>query len=214
MVAPTNASNVEDTSEAFDELEDLEPSFALIGRFIKGATLQPWFANVGTAFNDDIRRTATLYLDALGFPDATLVQSTDWEEAGDVAESYALDSSAWEVDEQLRAALTVQACEMLGEEAVQIMLAHVSAQLGPAVKEAAEESHALWDVQDESLRNAAVGSAVQATHQACLVLAVSGEEEDEGEGEDDLPHPFALKFKLFECGRWPVGIVGATFNLF
>ena len=32
-----------------------------------------------------------------------------------------------------------------------------------------------------------------------------------GAGDD---HPFAVKFRLYEAGRWPLGIVGSTFSVF
>jgi hypothetical protein len=59
-------------------------------------------------------------------------------------------------------------------------------------------------VADEALIRAAAGAATQGAYHAALVLAAGGDEH----------HPFAIKFRLFEAGRWPLGIVGATFNLF
>ena len=51
----------------------------------------------------------------------------------------------------------------------------------------------------------ATGAAVQTCHQAALLLAAQG-------GAPD--HPFALKLQLFEHGRWPLGIVGMSLNIF
>ena len=56
----------------------------------------------------------------------------------------------------------------------------------------------------ESAAAVAAGAAAQAAYQAALVLATDGEAD----------HPFALKFRLFEAGRLPLGITGNTFNLF
>ncbi len=56
----------------------------------------------------------------------------------------------------------------------------------------------------EALLKAMVGSAVQACHQAALVLA-SGTEDD---------HPFTAKFGLYESGRWPISISGSSFNIY
>ena len=33
-----------------------------------------------------------------------------------------------------------------------------------------------------------------------------------GRAEDD--HPFALKYRLFERGRWPVALIGSSLHLF
>jgi hypothetical protein len=59
-------------------------------------------------------------------------------------------------------------------------------------------------VADMALIRAAAGAATQACYQAALVLAAGAEAE----------HPFAIKFRLYEAGRWPLGIVGMTFNVF
>jgi hypothetical protein len=72
------------------------------------------------------------------------------------------------------------------------------------LKDHIENIAAIWDVENENLMNAAAGAAVQASHHAALVLAADVEEE----------HPLALKFRLFEMGRWPIGIAGSTFNIF
>ena len=59
-------------------------------------------------------------------------------------------------------------------------------------------------IEDQELIRAATGSALQSCHQAALVLAA---------GEEDA-HPFALKYKLFEQGHWPIAITGSSFNIF
>jgi hypothetical protein len=50
---------------------------------------------------------------------------------------------------------------------------------------------------------------VQSAHQAALVLVAAADPDFEAEH-----HPFAAKFRLFEFGRWPVGVIGRSFNLF
>ena len=61
-------------------------------------------------------------------------------------------------------------------------------------------------MEDEELIRAAVGAASQAIYQAGLLLAA--------ENEEDQNHPFALKYRLFESGRWPIGVVGNSFHIF
>jgi hypothetical protein len=34
------------------------------------------------------------------------------------------------------------------------------------------------------------------------------------ENEDDQHHAFALKYRLFESGRWPIGVIGNSFHIF
>ena len=75
--------------------------------------------------------------------------------------------------------------------------------------ESMEQASFIWDVEDEAQKQLAVGAAVQAAHQAALVLIAAA---DPGFDADD--HPFTAKFRLFEFGRWPVGVIGSSFNLF
>ena len=51
---------------------------------------------------------------------------------------------------------------------------------------------------DPALARVAAGAAAQACHQAALALAVAAPPE----------HVFAVKYRLFAAGRWPLGIVG------
>ena len=97
-----------------------------------------------------------------------------------------------------------EAIALHGEEALTIALTHVSSIAAEVVHAAAGAGATRDGVDDEGLVRAAAGAAAQACYQAALVLAA--------EGEPD--HAFALKFRLFESGRWPLGIVGNTFHLF
>ena len=85
-----------------------------------------------------------------------------------------------------------------------LALTHVANQASEAVLAAAEAAAGRFGVEDEALIRAAAGAAAQACYHAALVLAAEGDEE----------HPFALKYRLYEAGRWPLGIVGRSFSLF
>jgi hypothetical protein len=56
-------------------------------------------------------------------------------------------------------------------------------------------------IADPMLTRVASGAAAQACHQAALAIAAAA-------GPD---HLFAMKFRLFAAGRWPLGIVGDRF---
>src|SRR6185437_4805443 len=56
-------------------------------------------------------------------------------------------------------------------------------------------------IADPMLTRVASGAAAQACHQAALAIAAAA-------GPD---HLFAIKFRLFAAGRWPLGIVGDRF---
>jgi hypothetical protein len=191
-----------------DDDEPAEPTFesalVLLRRFGHAAERVRWFAGVGMPFDSEIRAAARAYLDNLGFPDAEIAQVSDFAEAAAAAESLDWDSSAWEVEEGLRADLTEQASAIFGEEILTDILLEIRARVGAAARIGADEAAALYDEADEALINAAVGGAIQACHQAALVLAAGAEGD----------HPFVHKFRLFEAGRWPVGLTGTSLNLF
>ncbi len=105
----------------------------------------------------------------------------------------------------MRAGLTADAIDALGEEAVEVIATLIQAELGPQLGEAALNATRIWGLDDMDLVNAAAGAGLQAAHAAALILAGGTADED---------HPAALKFRLFERGRWPVGVIGTSFHLF
>ncbi len=191
-----------------DDLEDLIgefPRLALIRPFVESVRRAGWFRDLGRAPNLALREQAQIYLDGLGFPDVALAPIVDWTDAADAATAFDLESPAWEAEEQIRAALTVDAVDDLGEEVAEVVLTHIAAEAAGPVRSGICEAAALWDVTDQEVINAAAGGGVQACHLAALTL-ITGRAEDS--------HPFAAKFALFEAGRWPIGIAGSSFNLF
>ena len=184
-------------------LADL-PQLAAVVRFARMLGSIGWFRALGEPLGGTDRATAESYAAALGFPDAYVATVADWEEAEAVAGTPDWNSEWWEVEEQLRAALTAEAGDLVGDELLEIALTHVAAKAAEGVREAAETAAMRGGNADDELIRAAAGAAIQACHQAALVLAADG----------DADHPFALKFRLFEAGRWPLGIAGTTLNLF
>jgi hypothetical protein len=194
----------EDDFEADDDLFGDSALLSLIGRFSASLTRIAWFSTLGARLDPRVKADATAYLSGLGFPDVGTALVRSFAEAGDAALSPGFDDPAWEAEEQLRASLAAEAAARFGEEATNLALTHVSARAAPAVEAGIARAAALWDVDDEGLINAASGAAIQAAHEAALVLAAGADED----------HPFVFKFRLFERGRWPIGIAGASFNLF
>lgn len=185
--------------------EDLPPTLRAVSRFAQTLRHVPWFRGLGQPLGPDELRAATDYLLALGFPDAGVAEVFDWAEAEEAARNPEWNSAGWEAEEQLRAGLSAAAVEIVGdEEAVLVALTHVTSSASDAVHEAAAAAAARFGVDDQALIRAAAGAAAQAAYQAALVLAAA----------EDEDHAFAHKFRLFEVGRWPLGVTGATFNIF
>jgi len=121
------------------------------------------------------------------------------------------DDDWWQAEQQMQNALLEQALTQIDEHDLEVALTHVSTRAGEVAHEHAAKMAQRQGVSDPALLKVAAGAAAQAAYQAALVLAArSADDEDESEDE----HPFAIKFRLFEAGRLPLGITGSTFNLF
>lgn len=184
--------------------EDQLAALTAIRRLGEVVERMPWFSRIGEPLDETDRALAQRYLDMLGFPDATPVPVMDWAEAGDAASSTDLNSEAWEVEEQLRADLSREALMQFDEDSLSDTLALIAETAGPQIVEATANAASLWPIEEPEVIEAATGAAVQACYQAALVLAAQAVED----------HPFGLKFRLFERGRWPIGLSGRTFNIF
>ncbi len=191
-----------DDDDIFDD--DQLAALSAIRRLGEVIGHMPWFSRIGQKLRAEEEALAQRYLDMLGFPDAAPVTVGDWAEAGDAASNLDLNSEGWEVEEQLRADLTREALEHFDEDSLSDALSYVTEAAGPVVVETVASAASLWPVEDDAVIEAATGAAVQACYQAALVLAAQAVED----------HPFALRFRLFELGRWPVGLSGRTFNIF
>jgi hypothetical protein len=193
-----------------DEIDPEDyPTLVAVARFARALERVDWFTLLGEPLSEDEEDEALDYLQALGFPDAMVVPVADWEEAESCAANPDWNSAWWEAEEQSRAALLSDALEILDEEEVTAALNDVTGRALELAGSAAAAAAARAGVDDEALIRAAAGAAVQGAYQAALVyLAGAGLDEDEDE------HPFAIKFRLFEAGRWPLGVVGASFNIF
>lgn len=194
------------------ELEALErelPGLARLSRFARSLDRIPWFTNIGEVLTPGAKAAAEDYCAGLGFPEAEIALLLDWEDAASVAESLDWQSPAWEAEESLRADLTGRALDLLSEDALRIGMALIAEKVSEPAKDAVEELSYLADLDDEQIKTLCVGAAVQAANGAALALIAAADSDFDAEN-----HPLAAKFRLFEFGRWPVSITGASFNLF
>mgnify|MGYP003630998119 FL=1 len=193
--------------DEFDEdLPDIEdyPTLISVVRFNKLIPSIPWFSEVGEPLDQDSVTAARDYMDGLGFPGAFVAEVENWEDAAYAAANPEFNSEWWDAEEQLRMALTTSALELMSEEDLNLALTHVSATASDIINNAVEAATMDAGIEDQELIRATAGSALQSCHQAALVLAA---------GEEDT-HPFALKYRLFEHGHWPIAITGSSFNIF
>lgn len=197
---------------ASEDWDDDEPALAL-GQLARLAGLIrriDWFGRAGTPMDRATADYARHYLETLGFPDIHVAELEDWPDAANAAHSLDFDNPAWDSEEQLRASLTQAALDRHGEDALAAALDAIAAIAAEVGLQAAQDLGDRMGIDDEGFLQAAVGAVVQACHQAGLVL-LAGED-----NVDMAPEgiPFAWRFRLFEAGRWPLGIAGSSFNIF
>ncbi|NVJ71296.1 MAG: hypothetical protein HWE08_13125 [Alphaproteobacteria bacterium] len=190
----------DDIDEIFEEL----PTLKSVAPFLALAGNVHWFRTVGEDPDMETVNLARAYAEALGFPEAEPGFLGDWEEAADAAENTEINSPAWEAEEQLRAALTDDVLGVLDEQTLEMVMTHVASGVSEAIEQGATEAAQELRIFDEEFVRATSGAAVAASYQAALA-AMTGADED---------HPFALRFQLFEKGRWPIGIIGNSFLIF
>lgn len=180
------------------------PTLVSVSRFSKLIPRTDWFRYVGEPLDSDVREKARIYLDVLGFPEATAAEVEDWQEAAYSLETNDFNSPFWEVEQQLMAALVMEITDNIDPQLLEMVLANVTSVASEYVGEGVMMAADRWDMQDEELMKAAIGEGVQACYQAALVIAA---------GVDD-DHPFKLKYQLYETGWWPLGVMGNSLNIF
>ena len=186
-------------------LEEI-PLLYRVRAFADSLNANTWFSRLGEPLDEREPHLARIYLDGLGFPEAEPAVLTSWDEAAGAAETLDRDPVAWEAEEMLRTSLAAQALERLDEQAVATALAMVAQKTGDTARDAVEDAAAIADVEDMDLVHAAAGALAQAANGAALVVMAEAE-------DDDDPHPFLARWRLFARGRWPVGLAGSTFNI-
>lgn len=181
-----------------------DPIGAAMSKFARLIRGVAWFSSLGEQLSAAELADAERYVAALGFPAAAIATVDDWEEAESCVRNPDWNTAWWEAEEQLRVALLDEAGAILPQDELMRALTRATQAASDVVHGAAAVAAARSGVADQGLVRAAAGAATQACYQAALVLVTDGDDE----------HPFALKFRLFEAGRWPLGIVGQTFNIF
>lgn len=195
--------------DAFDD-DDPALAFSRLGRLSGLIRRIDWFGRVGTPLDRQAVAFAENYLQTLGFPHASVASLDDWQDAALAAQTFDHDSAAWDSEEQLRASLTQAALERHDEDALAAAFDAIAAVVAPVAAEAAQDLADRLGIDDEAFLEAAVGAVVQACHQAALVLLAGDDQTDMAQAGV----PFAWRFRLFEAGRWPLGVAGSSFNIF
>jgi hypothetical protein len=190
-----------------DDLDGLRA----VARLAKLVGSMPWFAAVGRKLTAAEINDAEAYVAGIGFAEMQVAGLENWLAASAAAQAPDWGDDWWQTEQQMQTALLDEALQHTDEYDLEVALAHVSTRAGEVAHDHAVKMAARQGVSDPDLLKVAAGAAAQAAYQAALVLAARGGGVSDDDGEE---HPFAIKFRLFEAGRLPLGIVGSTFNLF
>lgn len=164
-----------------------------------------WFACLGLPLAPADEREARDYLDALGYPaQARICGVTSWKAAEAVARDPGWDQTWWAREEAERSRLMALGQEELGRDALLERLTAATELASQSIHGAAAIAAERDGVADAALVRAASGAASMTLHGAALARLA-------GQGP---AHLFMRKYRLFESGRWPVGVVGGVFYLF
>jgi hypothetical protein len=180
------------------------PELDAVAALARRADATAWFAAVGQALGPTEHAAAAQYLGGLGLVDLALVGVADWHAARALADAPDWDPAWWDAEERLRGALLARAGARHGRAPLLQALTEVAQRSSERAHEHALAACRRAAIADPALARAASGAASQAGYLAALARADSAAAE----------HPFLAKYRLFEVGRWPLGIVRGRFHVF
>jgi hypothetical protein len=183
---------------------DSKADLAALTPFAASLRHVSWFAAVGQNLTDSEKREAQDYAAAIGFARAHIIEASDWRAAERTTRNPKWSTAWWQAEEDARAALMKQLETQLSRRDLMAALTHVTNQVSDVVMGAAAVAASRDGIADQALARVAAGAATQAAYQAAIALAARA-----GAG-----HPFAIKFRLFAAGRWPLGIVDRALYVF
>ena len=181
----------------------MSDGLAAVDDFAATLPRQSWFAACGEPLGDCDLAEARLYVEALGLGELPIAGVGSWCDAAMVTRRADWSEAWWQAETAAQADLQKRAAARWGEAPLRAALNAVTA-AAAGLHGAAALAAGAAGIADPALTRVAAGAAAQACHQAALALAAEAGSE----------HLFAVKYRLFAAGRWPLGIVGGQFHLF
>jgi len=177
---------------------------AAVDRFAEHIRSISWFVAVGEPLLDAERSDAHRYLEALGLDSMEVAQAKDWTEAESIVRDPRWDRRWWDAEERARRSLVAEAGAAHGMGALMSVLSQVTNEATGIVLGMASTAALRAGTTRQAIAAVAAGAATQACYQAALALTADA----------DDTHPFAIKRRLFEAGRWPLGVIDGVYYLF
>lgn len=174
-----------------------------LARLARAIAHIPWFAAAGEALTSADLEETQAYLAALGLAADEIACAGNWGAAKAACASPDWDTRWWDAEEAARKAVLDAAISALPEGPTLAAITRVTDTASDVVLGAASTAIARAGIADAALARAAAGAATQACYHAALGLAAQA----------GPAHAFAIKLRLFEAGRWPLGLVRGAFHL-
>jgi hypothetical protein len=181
------------------------PPGGTVAPALLGLSPAAWFSAVGLPLDACEVDEARDYLSALGLPMAPRVEPVaSWEHAERIIRNPSWDGTWWEREEHERRTLLARCFALHGEGVALEQLSLSAGVEHEVIHGAAALAASRAGMSDPALIRAAAGAASMAAHGLVLARLAKARED----------HLFVRKYRLFEGGRWPLGLVGGVFHLF
>ena len=128
----------------------------------------------------------------------------NWKTATKIVNRNDFSLDWWKKEEIIAQELRGNAMDALGSGPVNACLSDISLTASDRLQCAASNALARAGIFDVGLSKSIAGSAAVAVNHAALALAAGCTGD----------HSFAAKFRLFQAGRWPLGIYKEVFYVF
>ena len=176
---------------------------ASLAAFAREIPRGSWFAALGEPLTEGECAEARAYVvEIVGRRAVSIGGVGDWMSAEAIIKRD-YDHAWWDAETLAQRAARERAEAAFGKDrllaALEPIVDAAGALNGPAALAASRAR-----ITDQALIRVAAGAAAQACHQAALAIAA-------GAGAD---HPFAIKYRLFAGGRWPLSFDGDRFVVF
>ncbi len=175
-----------------------------IHAFVRQLRRDSWFAALGAPLTAGEIADINAYADELCIPIICIKNATGWRDAERTTRDPNWSQAWWSTEQELQDLLGAHAAARHGASVALRQLSDVTDAAGDIVLGAAAMASARDGIADESLIRVAAGAATQACYQAVLAILGCG----------DGDHVFAVKYRLYAAGRWPLGVVGDHFHIF
>ncbi len=196
------------------------PRLARVRLFIQALSEAHLFSRLGTPLDVRDKHLAHALLDVIGEPDAAPAIVTSWAEAEELALASSEENQHWNAEAMSADAVIHEAAGAVSPTALGVVMDLVIDIATKTARDGLAAQVRLEAIDDHRVIDTAIADFTNTTATAVYALIAADEDGDFDDSldefEDDAPseRAFSHRFSLFMRGRWPIGLVGSTYNIF